>query len=113
MPFANIMNDTVIKVENLSKQYRIGAREAGYRTFRETLVDPAKAPFQRVANLFNRKSQFTNQNLSGSVAYAPSSMQSSLRDEHERKRIYRFAEQICDTGLNISRKKRTKSTPSP
>ena len=29
--------DTVIKVENLGKQYRIGARE-GYKTFRETLV---------------------------------------------------------------------------
>ena len=42
------MSDTVIKVENLSKQYRIGAREAGYRTFRETLVDAAKAPFQRL-----------------------------------------------------------------
>ena len=35
------MSDTVIKVENLSKQYRIGAME-GYRTFRETLVDAAK-----------------------------------------------------------------------
>ena len=31
------MSDDVIKVENLSKQYRIGARE-GYKTFRETLV---------------------------------------------------------------------------
>jgi lipopolysaccharide transport system ATP-binding protein len=38
------MSDTVIKVENLSKQYRIGAKE-GYRTFRETLIDSAKAPF--------------------------------------------------------------------
>ena len=38
------MSDTVIKVENLSKQYRIGAKE-GYKTFRETLVDAAKAPF--------------------------------------------------------------------
>jgi lipopolysaccharide transport system ATP-binding protein len=46
------MNDSVIKVENLSKQYRIGARE-GYRTFRETLVDAAKAPFKQVLHLFN------------------------------------------------------------
>jgi ABC-type polysaccharide/polyol phosphate transport system ATPase subunit len=38
------MSDTVIKVENLSKQYRIGAKE-GYKTFRETLIDSAKAPF--------------------------------------------------------------------
>ena len=37
-------DDIVIKVENLSKQYRIGFRE-GYKTFRETLVDAAKAPF--------------------------------------------------------------------
>jgi len=44
--------ETVIKVENLSKQYRIGARE-GYRTFRETLVDAAKAPFKQVLHLFN------------------------------------------------------------
>ena len=35
-------NDTIIKVENFSKQYRIGPRE-GYQTFRETLVDAAKA----------------------------------------------------------------------
>jgi lipopolysaccharide transport system ATP-binding protein len=46
------MSQTVIKVENLSKQYRIGARE-GYRTFRETLVDAAKAPFQQLLHLFN------------------------------------------------------------
>jgi lipopolysaccharide transport system ATP-binding protein len=52
--------ETVIKVENLSKQYRIGSREAGYRTFRETLVDSAKAPFQRVAKLFNRQSSIIN-----------------------------------------------------
>jgi lipopolysaccharide transport system ATP-binding protein len=38
------MSETVIKVENLSKQYRIGAKEA-YKNFRETLMDAAKAPF--------------------------------------------------------------------
>ena len=40
------MSASVIKVENLSKQYRIGER-LGYRTFRETLVDLAKAPLRR------------------------------------------------------------------
>ena len=39
-----------IKVEDLSKQYRIGAREA-YKTFRETLLDSAKAPFRRLKNI--------------------------------------------------------------
>jgi lipopolysaccharide transport system ATP-binding protein len=49
------MPDTVIKVQNLSKQYRIGARE-GYKTFRETLVDAAKAPVQQFKSLFTRDS---------------------------------------------------------
>ena len=53
------MSDTVIKVENLSKQYRIGAKE-GYRTFRETLVDSVKAPIQGVQKLFNPKSEIRN-----------------------------------------------------
>jgi len=43
-------NDTVIRVENLSKQYRIGSAQSGYKTFRETLVDAAKAPFQRLTS---------------------------------------------------------------
>jgi lipopolysaccharide transport system ATP-binding protein len=49
------MTDTVIKVENLSKQYRIGAREK-YKTFRETLVDAAKAPLKGIGSLFSRDS---------------------------------------------------------
>jgi len=44
------MSETVIKVENLSKRYRIGARE-GFKTFRETLVDSVKAPFKRIVDL--------------------------------------------------------------
>jgi len=50
------MSDTVVKVENLSKQYRIGAHE-GYKTFRETLVDAAKAPFQRLKLSFWKYNQ--------------------------------------------------------
>lgn len=53
------MPETVIKVENLSKQYRIGARE-GYKTFRETLVDATKVPIQGVQKLFNPKSRIRN-----------------------------------------------------
>ena len=45
-------DDVVIKVENLSKQYRIGGAQAGYRTFRETLVDAAKAPLYRISSVF-------------------------------------------------------------
>jgi ABC-type polysaccharide/polyol phosphate transport system ATPase subunit len=46
------MSDVVIRVENLSKQYRIGAHE-GYKTFRETLVDTVKVPFQRLSSLLS------------------------------------------------------------
>ena len=52
-------NDVVIKVENLSKQYRIGARE-GYKTFRETLVDATKAPIAGIQKLFNPQSAIRN-----------------------------------------------------
>jgi lipopolysaccharide transport system ATP-binding protein len=39
------MSSPVIKVENLSKQYRLDATQ-GYKTFRETIVKAAKAPFR-------------------------------------------------------------------
>jgi ABC-type polysaccharide/polyol phosphate transport system ATPase subunit len=53
-------NDVVIRVENLSKQYRIGGAKEGYKTFRETLVDAAKAPIQQLGRLFNRQSSIVN-----------------------------------------------------
>jgi hypothetical protein len=40
------MSDPVIYVKNLSKQYRIGER-GGYKTFREAIVNLAKAVFYR------------------------------------------------------------------
>jgi len=45
------MNDVVIKVENLGKRYRIGAREKADRTFREVLMDIAASPFWRIQRL--------------------------------------------------------------
>ncbi|RIK80384.1 MAG: polysaccharide/polyol phosphate ABC transporter ATP-binding protein [Planctomycetota bacterium] len=37
-----------IRVENLSKSFRIGARQDGYRTLRESLAEAAAAPFRRL-----------------------------------------------------------------
>ncbi len=59
------MSDTVIKVENLSKQYRIGVKE-GYKTFRETLVDAAKTPVLRIGGAMSK--------AINSMRHAPSSM---------------------------------------
>lgn len=38
------MSDIAIQVENLGKQYRIGSKQAGYRTFREALRDSITMP---------------------------------------------------------------------
>jgi lipopolysaccharide transport system ATP-binding protein len=38
----------IIRVENVSKQYAIGARKASYRTLRETLTQAVRAPLGRV-----------------------------------------------------------------
>ena len=38
----------IIRVENLSKKYSIGAREAAYETFREAILNAARAPWRRI-----------------------------------------------------------------
>ena len=48
------MSDIAIRIENLSKQYRIGARQGGrsrYKSLREELVNVIQAPFRRAASL--------------------------------------------------------------
>jgi lipopolysaccharide transport system ATP-binding protein len=73
------MSDSVIKVENLSKQYRIGAKES-YKTFRETLIDAAKAPIVRLGEA-GRKVIRAGRLFSGSQLSAPPSTRSSQRDD--------------------------------
>src|SRR5229473_2439928 len=57
------MSDTAIRVEALSKLYQIGARQASYRTLRDTLVDAATAPFRRSSH---NARNLNSQNLIGS-----------------------------------------------
>ena len=45
------MSKPVIRVDGLSKRYRIGAREEGYKTFREAILDGVKAPFTNLGKL--------------------------------------------------------------
>ena len=40
----------IIRVENLSKQYRIGANQASYSTLRDSLANAITAPFRRFRN---------------------------------------------------------------
>jgi lipopolysaccharide transport system ATP-binding protein len=62
-------NSKPLKVEHLSKQYRIGAKE-GYKTFRETLVDAAKAPLQGLSKVFNRRSAVGNRSSGDDTIWA-------------------------------------------
>jgi hypothetical protein len=42
MLLAEIMSDVAIKVEGLSKLYRIGSSQNGYRTLRDTIMSAFK-----------------------------------------------------------------------
>ncbi len=59
------MSDIAIKVEGLSKQYRIGERES-YKALRDVITDAASAPFRRLRSAFR--------NGNGSTAAADSSL---------------------------------------
>ena len=48
------MTDIAIRVENLSKQYRIGGPQARYKTLRESLTEAVQAPFRRLASVRRR-----------------------------------------------------------
>lgn len=49
----------IIQVRNLSKRYRIGTRERGYKTFREAIVAGVTAPFCNFAK-FRRLTHFSD-----------------------------------------------------
>ena len=47
------MNDIAVRVENLGKLYKIGARRERYRTLRDTLTEVVTAPFRRLSSVFS------------------------------------------------------------
>jgi lipopolysaccharide transport system ATP-binding protein len=38
----------IVRVEDLSKQYRLGSRESAYDTLRESIVEAVRLPFKRL-----------------------------------------------------------------
>jgi lipopolysaccharide transport system ATP-binding protein len=48
------VSDTAIKVEGLSKRYRIGAQQQAYKTIREKLNETALTPFRAAKSLLTR-----------------------------------------------------------
>lgn len=53
------MDKISVKISNLSKCYRIGIKERGYRTFREAIVDSVMAPVRNFKKL-NRLTKFND-----------------------------------------------------
>jgi lipopolysaccharide transport system ATP-binding protein len=49
------MTDIVLRVEGLGKRYRIGARQADYKTLRETLMDVLQSPLRLATKLRYRE----------------------------------------------------------
>lgn len=45
------MSNPIVKINNLSKRYRIGAKEQGYKTFREAIVEGITTPVRNLAKL--------------------------------------------------------------
>ncbi|MDP2729885.1 MAG: polysaccharide ABC transporter ATP-binding protein [Dehalococcoidales bacterium] len=45
------MSEPIIRVANLSKRYRVGAREKAYKTIRETIVEGLSAPVRNLSRL--------------------------------------------------------------
>jgi lipopolysaccharide transport system ATP-binding protein len=56
------MNDIAIKVEGLSKRYRIGGRQERYKTLRGSLTNTAAAPFRALRSTFRRRSSGVPEN---------------------------------------------------
>src|SRR5947199_3611898 len=48
------MSDTIIRVEDLGKLYRIGARQQRYYTLRDTLTEALARPFYKLSSLLSR-----------------------------------------------------------
>lgn len=58
------MNDVAIRVENLSKLYRIGGPQEQYKTLRESIMGTVTGPLRRLRSAFS-KSKIRNPKLFG------------------------------------------------
>jgi lipopolysaccharide transport system ATP-binding protein len=60
------MNDIAVRVENLSKLYRIG-QFGGYKTIRETLMNVAYAPFRHIRSITHQPSAISHELSANSI----------------------------------------------
>jgi len=62
----------IIQVENLSKLYRIGAKEQGYKTFRESIVNYITAPLRNLRKL-RRLTNFDSEEVKETSTFSQTS----------------------------------------
>ena len=72
------MPDLAIRVENLSKLYRIGAMQAPYKTLRDTLTDAVAAPFRHLADRRRRTADGGQQTAVGGQRSAVSGRDNTI-----------------------------------
>jgi len=68
-----------IRVENLSKQYRIGGPQARYKTIRESLTKAVQAPFRRLSSVVRGQSS----TVSNKAIWALKGRIQSLGEDHK------------------------------
>jgi hypothetical protein len=62
------MTDISIRIQNLSKQYRIGGPQARYKTIRESLTEAVQSPFRRLSSVVRGQSSVaSNETIEGST----------------------------------------------
>ena len=59
------MTDIAIRVENLSKQYRIGGPQARYKTIRESLTEAVQTPFRRLSSVIRGQPSVVSRLIAG------------------------------------------------
>lgn len=55
-----MVSDIAIRAEGLGKQYRIGVKQAGYSTLRDSLMEMVASPFRRLASVTRGQSTLSN-----------------------------------------------------
>jgi len=75
------MSEVAIRVENRSKLYRLGAREKGYKTFREAVADLAAADFELTVSSFQLTVPTQPSSAGGSACGAQSREQGAQSTE--------------------------------
>jgi hypothetical protein len=104
-----IMTDIAIRVENLSKQYRIGGPQAAYKTMRESLTEAVQAPFRRLSSVLRGQASVVSNETIWVLKPRISRISTKRRRKLVRIRAIRGKKERSPLWLRSS----TKNSPTP